>query len=124
MKTKHSLLLVTGALSLSLTVGGILSAQADPESPSPPQFQTNDSGQTFGTVTKDGERPDFTRPPGAEFEGWLKTDDWMPPKQANGAPVHSARVYPDANGDIKIPAYAFDGKTVVGWVTIGHVNSE
>jgi hypothetical protein len=129
MNKRTSLAVIAAAGILGASVSGIalaandngaasacpkLTAAAEP-------FQRNAAGKTVGPYKLGGERPDFVPWNDGKVSGYVKLDEWVPPLDRSCRPVDRTQgAKPDANGDIKIPLYDFNGKRI-GEAVVGHV---
>lgn len=122
----------SAALGLGLAVGAGAYAAAGLEFP---KFEQNSNGQTIGQIQVGAEAPDLVEIDvdqeavhliqGVRVDGlsvYMYASDFEGPvakSPEEAAKIVSGRV--DAQGDIWIPLYLIDGKTVIGKLKVGHV---
>ena len=106
------------AVATVLTTSGSDKAVGDAGA-SKPEFQRNDSGQTYGSLADvpPGEEPDLIEAygDGGATRGYVKwTDLETGPEPTTPEEAIARQRKLEAQGDRTVPLYASDGKTVVG----------
>jgi hypothetical protein len=90
-------------------------------------YEVNEHGQTFGSLIDAparGQEPDLIEAFGdyQKMVGYVKKTDWAKAAQPKSpAEVVAARAASGSKGrvgDVRVPLYAKDGKTVVGTYTV------
>jgi hypothetical protein len=133
-RTSVSVAVAAGLAAVGLSAGLAVAGETGVQS----GFDTNASGQTIGSVRADSPVPDLIQINLSESDvvlqtetesdiGYIYSSDWgVSPGAEAKTPQEAAEMMKDridASGDIWISVYLEDGKTVIGKLKIGHVES-